>query len=54
MRLNRKEEMKCENCGAPLNEGEVYARDLNGATHYFCCSHCADDFERKSAGATCC
>ncbi len=37
----------CENCGKPLTVEDVYARKIGNEIHYFCCSHCADAFERK-------
>ncbi|EHP70195.1 MAG: transcriptional regulator [Metallosphaera yellowstonensis] len=54
MRLNLQRQVdKCENCGAPLSAGHVYSREINGVTHYFCCSHCADEFE-GSGHPSCC
>jgi len=43
----KKEELVCEHCGAPLSEDNIYAREINGEKHYFCCSHCADAYEEK-------
>lgn len=48
LRINiKKENLRCENCGAELSEDNIYVREINGQTHYFCCSHCADAFEHK-------
>ncbi|AWR99045.1 transcriptional regulator [Metallosphaera hakonensis] len=38
---------KCENCGRPLTPETTYVRQINGQAHYFCCSHCADAFEKE-------
>ncbi|BDC17679.1 heavy metal translocating P-type ATPase metal-binding domain-containing protein [Acidianus sp. HS-5] len=46
IRIN-KEDLKCEHCGAPLSEEDIYVRVINGEKHYFCCSHCADAYEAK-------
>lgn len=43
-RIN-KGELKCEHCGAPLSEEDIYVREIKGEKHYFCCSHCADAYE---------
>ncbi len=40
-------ELKCETCGVPVTEDTAYTRSINGETHYFCCSHCADRYEGK-------
>jgi RNase P subunit RPR2 len=37
----------CENCGKALTPEDVYVRKIGSKLHYFCCSHCADDFEGK-------
>ncbi|MCY0858805.1 MAG: transcriptional regulator [Sulfolobaceae archaeon] len=43
-----KENVKCENCGVELTEDNIYVMEINGQKHYFCCSHCADNYiERK-------
>ncbi len=48
IRMNVKDaELKCENCGAPLTEEDTYVREIDGVKHYFCCSHCADAYERQ-------
>jgi hypothetical protein len=43
-----KDVLKCEYCGMPLTEHNVYTREIGGKTHYFCCEHCADAYEAKS------
>jgi len=48
----KQNELKCEQCGAPLSEDNIYVRVINGEKHYFCCSHCADKFEAKSKRKT--
>ncbi|MFP3297841.1 MAG: transcriptional regulator [Thermocladium sp.] len=40
-------QLRCENCGVELSSENLYAREIEGETHYFCCSHCADAFERR-------
>ena len=37
---------KCETCGKPLTPENIYTRRIGGQVHYFCCSHCADAFEK--------
>jgi len=43
-----KDVLKCEYCGMPLTEHNVYTREMGGKTRYFCCEHCADAYEAKS------
>lgn len=38
----------CENCGKTLTSSDVYVREVSGKAHYFCCTHCADDYEERS------
>ncbi|MCG3109122.1 hypothetical protein L3N51_01412 [Metallosphaera sp. J1] len=38
---------KCETCGKPLTPENLYTRRIGGQVHYFCCSHCADAFEKN-------
>lgn len=45
---------KCEQCGKPLTPENVYSREVKGMVHYFCCSHCADAFERRESESHCC
>nr|WP_292319335.1 transcriptional regulator [Caldisphaera sp.] len=37
----------CESCGKTLTPEDVYIRKIGDEIHYFCCSHCADAFERS-------
>ncbi|PMP88436.1 MAG: transcriptional regulator [Caldisphaera sp.] len=37
----------CESCGKTLTPEDVYTRKIGDEIHYFCCSHCADAFERS-------
>jgi hypothetical protein len=47
IRMNIKDEgLKCEHCGRPITEEDMYYREINGIRHYFCCSHCADAYEK--------
>ncbi|BDR91493.1 TRASH domain-containing protein [Vulcanisaeta souniana] len=41
------DKLVCENCGAELTPERIYVHEINGAKHYFCCEHCAHEFERK-------
>nr|WP_216604209.1 DUF2175 family protein [Acidianus sp. RZ1] len=50
MKLNlnlKQDELKCEQCGSPINEGNAYTEEKNGKIHYFCCSHCAEKYFSK-------
>ena len=47
IRLDR-DVLKCEYCGMPLTEHDVYTREIGGKKRYFCCEHCADAYEAKS------
>ncbi|WP_338604423.1 transcriptional regulator [Sulfolobus tengchongensis] len=47
LNVNNVSDLKCENCGVKLNEDNVYIRIINGKEHYFCCSHCADNYEAR-------
>ncbi|BFH73076.1 TRASH domain-containing protein [Sulfurisphaera javensis] len=44
-------ELRCEYCGAELTEDNIYVRVIDGKEHHFCCSHCADAYERKGHSA---
>jgi len=49
LRINaKKEELRCENCGIALSTYNIYKRKINGVEHYFCCSHCADEYEASA------
>ncbi|BCU67892.1 transcriptional regulator [Sulfolobales archaeon HS-7] len=47
-----KRDLRCENCGVELTQEKAYTREINGEKHYFCCSHCADEFDSPIGG--CC
>ncbi len=42
--------MNCEECGVELTEENTHRRVMQGAEHYFCCSDCADSYQ-KGKGA---
>jgi len=54
LRIEKEDESKCEYCGKPLTPENVYSREMKGKVHYFCCSHCADAFEKKENESHCC
>ncbi|AWR96736.1 TRASH domain-containing protein [Acidianus sulfidivorans JP7] len=44
-KINSSSPDKCEHCGMPLGDNP-YTLEVNGHTHYFCCSHCADSWKK--------
>lgn len=43
----RKSKLVCENCGMELTAEHVYAEEIQGKIHYFCCKDCADAFKAR-------
>lgn len=42
--------MNCEECGMELTEENTYEREIGGTKHLFCCSHCADTYQKRTKG----
>jgi len=42
--------LNCEECGMELTEENTYERFIDGTKHFFCCSHCADSYQKSKLG----